>query len=584
MTATLQADDRVSILLVDDKPANLIALESFLSKEDYTIVTATSGAQALSLLQSGDFAVILTDVMMPEMDGYEFASQVKQIVSLRDIPIIFMTAMAGDVVDIFRGYAIGAVDYLQKPLEPEVVKAKVTVFVQLVRQKRLIERQAAQLLENERREQEYRLLEMERSALTERKQAAATQRELEWRVAQQLALAQLSRLALLRRNNDELMQDAASVVQQTLHVDIGLLTGLNENGTAWEVKAGFGRKQDLIGRCSCPIAADAWVQMHNEAKGPLVFHDMAALQLFPLHAELETDGVVDGASVAIHGEAEPFGALSVFSCSPHIFSAEETSFLQAVGNILGIAFERQKSESAIRELTRSNNDLEQFSFAASHDLQEPLRKITSFSQLLAQDYRSQLEGDGLMYLDFIVDGANRMKTMIEDLLDLSRVSVGKISRDPCALKQTVEAAMNNLAVSIAEHGASISVGPLPSLRVDTSNFVRLFQNLISNSLKYRAEAPPIIQISCERVGKEWRFCVRDNGIGINPCYLDRIFIIFKRLHSKTKYPGTGIGLALCKKIIDRHGGRIWAESSGEGGTAFYFTLPVEHEPGPSFSG
>ncbi|HYX33415.1 MAG TPA: ATP-binding protein [Oligoflexus sp.] len=577
MTARFQADDRVSILLVDDKPANLIALESFLCTEDFDIVTATSGAKALSLLQSRDFALILTDVMMPNMDGFEFATQVKQIGTLRDIPIIFMTAMTNDVADIFRGYAIGAVDYLQKPLEPEVVKAKVGVFVQLVRQKRLIQRQAAQLLENERREKEYRLLEMERTALQERKQAAATQQELETRVAQQLALAKLSRLALLRRKSDELMHDAASVVQQTLSVNMGLLTGLKEHATTWEVKASFGWKEGAIVSGNSPLKADAWVQMHGEAKEPVIFRDMSTLQLFPLHAELKVHGVVTGASVAIHGETEPFGVLSVFSSSPHTFSPEETSFLQAVGNILGIACERQKSESAIRELTRSNNDLEQFSFAASHDLQEPLRKMTSFSQLLAQDYRSKLDGDGLMYLEFIVDGANRMKTMIEDLLELSRVTVGKISRDPIALKMTVEAAINNLAVSIAEQEARITVGPLPSLCVDTSNFVRLFQNLISNSLKYRAEAPPTIDISCERVGKEWRFCVRDNGIGINPCYLDKIFVIFKRLHSKTKYPGTGIGLALCKKIVDRHGGRIWAESSGQGGTAFYFTLPVEPE-------
>jgi signal transduction histidine kinase len=542
-----ESEDRVSILLVDDKPTHLIVLKSFLTTEDCNIVTATSGEQALALLKTVDFALVLVDGAMPEMDGYEFAVRVRQVETLRDIPLIFMIDRAGDRADMGRAYAVGAVDCLQKPLEPEVVKAKVRVLVQLVRQKRLIERQAA-----------------------------ATQRQLEMRVVQQLALAQLSRQALLRRYHAELLQDAATVVQQILNVDIGLLTGLNEDGTAWEVKAGFGRRQDLIGRRSCPIAADAWVQMHNEAREPLIFHHMASLQIFPLHAELETLGVVDGASVPIHGEDEPYGALSIFSCAPHAFSPEETSFLQAVGNILGIAFERQKSEMAIRELTRSNNDLEQFSFAASHDLQEPLRKMTSFSQLLAQDYRSQLEGDGLMYLDFIVDGANRMKTMIEDLLDLSRVSAGKISRDPCELEHTVAAAINNLAVAIEENGATIKVGPLPRLCVDTSNFVRLFQNLIGNSLKYRAEVPPIIEISCERAGKDWRFCVRDNGIGINPCYLDRIFIIFKRLHSKTKYPGTGIGLALCKKIIDRHGGRIWAESTGADGTAFYFTLPVEY--------
>lgn len=145
------------------------------------------------------------------------------------------------------------------------------------------------------------------------------------------------------------------------------------------------------------------------------------------------------------------------------------------------------------------------------------------------------------------------------------------------VRQTVEAAINNLDVSIKEHQASITVGALPRLRVDTSNFIRLFQNLIGNSLKYRSAAPPVIDISCEKSGKEWRFCIRDNGIGINPAYLDKIFVIFKRLHSKTKYPGTGIGLALCKKIIDRHGGRIWADSSGAGGTTFYFTLLVEHD-------
>jgi two-component system, chemotaxis family, sensor kinase Cph1 len=228
---------------------------------------------------------------------------------------------------------------------------------------------------------------------------------------------------------------------------------------------------------------------------------------------------------------------------------------------------------ANRELMRSNEELEHFSYLASHDLQEPLRKLSSFSQLLAEEYGKKLEGEGLEYLEFIVDGAKRMQRLIEDLLEFSRAGAGEQRKKRLSLESTIKEVIQNLELQIAEQSAEILVEPLPTVYADSSDMVRLFQNLIVNALKYSSEETPVIKVSCKKGPTHWTICVEDNGIGIDPKHLDTIFVIFKRLHGKNKYPGTGIGLAICKKIVEKLGGRIWAESTGSGGSTFCFTLP-----------
>ncbi|MBM4279047.1 MAG: hypothetical protein FJ130_14395 [Deltaproteobacteria bacterium] len=229
----------------------------------------------------------------------------------------------------------------------------------------------------------------------------------------------------------------------------------------------------------------------------------------------------------------------------------------------------QKTE----DLIRSNKELEQFAYVASHDLQEPLRMVTSYVQLLAQRYKDKLDQDGNEFIDFAADGATRMYQLINDLLAYSRVGTRGHTFEPINCETILQEALDNLKVTLEESGAVVTHDSLPTVMADSLQLGQLFQNLIGNAIKFRGDERPRIHISASRNDSGWTFSVRDNGIGIAPEFTERIFIIFQRLHGPQQYPGTGIGLAVCKKIVERHGGRIWVESEPGKGAAFYFTLP-----------
>jgi signal transduction histidine kinase len=227
------------------------------------------------------------------------------------------------------------------------------------------------------------------------------------------------------------------------------------------------------------------------------------------------------------------------------------------------------------ELVRSNAELEQFAYIASHDLQEPLRMVTSYMGMLANRAGDRLDEKEKRYMGHAVDGARRMQQMISDLLAYSRVSThgGKFAQ--ADLSAILENALANLEIARRECDARITHDQLPTLQVDASQFTQLFQNLIANALKFTApDRQPAVHIGCRRRNGDWEFSVRDNGIGIAEQDYERIFQLFQRLHGRSEYPGTGIGLAVCKKIVERHGGRIWLESEAEKGTTFFFTVPV----------
>jgi PAS domain S-box-containing protein len=239
--------------------------------------------------------------------------------------------------------------------------------------------------------------------------------------------------------------------------------------------------------------------------------------------------------------------------------------------------ERKRSEKALarqaEELARSNEELERFAYVASHDLQEPLRMVVSYLQLLERRYQGQLDATANEFIGYAVDGAARMQTLIRDLLSYSRVGTQTQAFAPTDSAAVVDKAIANLQMAIAESGAVITHNSLPEVMVDASQFAQLFQNLMGNAIKFHGEQPPQIHISAERIEDGWQFSVRDNGIGIEPEYTERIFVIFQRLHRRADYPGTGIGLAICKKIVERHGGRLWIESELGQGSVFYFTIP-----------
>lgn len=232
-------------------------------------------------------------------------------------------------------------------------------------------------------------------------------------------------------------------------------------------------------------------------------------------------------------------------------------------------------EERAQELARSNADLEQFANVASHDLQEPLRMVASYTQLLARRYGGQLDERADRWIGYAVDGANRMQTLINDLLEYSRVGTRGGELSPVSTQAALDAALANLRIAIRESGAVVTQTPLPMVRGDGTQLGQLFQNLLGNAIKFRAAQAPEIVVSARRDGEEWIFSVQDNGIGIAPEFAERIFIIFQRLHERERYPGTGIGLAICKRIVERHGGRIWLENAPGRGCTFFFTLPAE---------
>lgn len=235
---------------------------------------------------------------------------------------------------------------------------------------------------------------------------------------------------------------------------------------------------------------------------------------------------------------------------------------------------REELLQRTKELSRSNQELEQFAYVASHDLQEPLRMIASYTQLIAQRYRGKLDADADEFIGYAVDGATRMQAIINDLLKLSRVDTHHMAFSRVNAQNALDRALANLRLVIEESGADMVCDPLPELDADVSQLTQLFQNLIANALKFRGSDTPRIQIGAQPLGEEWVFHVRDNGIGIAPEYSEKIFLMFQRLHSKKEYPGTGIGLTICKKIIEHHGGRIWVESEQGKGSTFYFSIPT----------
>jgi len=237
--------------------------------------------------------------------------------------------------------------------------------------------------------------------------------------------------------------------------------------------------------------------------------------------------------------------------------------------------ERKHVERALAqrtdEITRSNAELEQFAYVASHDLQEPLRMVASYVELLARRYKGRLDRDADEFIGFAVDGAVRMKRLINDLLNYSRAGRGQ-PLGPVELSTAVNRALANLVLTIGEAGATVACDALPTVHGDESQLAELVQNLVANAVKFRGPQPPRVHISATRNGAQWLISVRDNGIGIGSEYTDRIFVMFQRLHGSAEYPGTGIGLAICKRIVERHGGLIWTESQPGRGSTFHFTL------------
>jgi len=305
--------------------------------------------------------------------------------------------------------------------------------------------------------------------------------------------------------------------------------------------------------------------------------DRTALDVLP---DLEHYWIEIFGTVVISGEPATF---EQYSQSLHRYY-QGTAYRPQPGQF-AVSFtdvtKRKRSEEELAkkvdELARSNRDLEQFAYVASHDLQEPLRMVASYTQLLGERYRGKLDENADKYIGYAVEGALRMQTLIQDLLTFSRVGRNGLGRTVTDCTTVLDQALQNLQAAVAESHALVTHGPLPMVTADRSQLLQLFQNLIGNAIKFRGAEPPAISVSAEQDGETWTFSVSDNGIGIAPEHKEVIFVIFQRLHTRTEYSGNGLGLAICKKIVEQHGGRIWVESEAGHGATFRFTLPARAE-------
>ncbi|MBW4681465.1 MAG: PAS domain S-box protein [Microcoleus vaginatus WJT46-NPBG5] len=341
------------------------------------------------------------------------------------------------------------------------------------------------------------------------------------------------------------------------------------------------RLQDL------PVSALPW-QVEILRQGKVIqISDLAELppEARAEKAEFELQGIQSMLIVSLVAGGEVVGFIGCDSVRAHKrWTEDQITLLRIVGEIFVTAMERRRAqeektqliaslEERAADLARSNAELEQFAYVASHDLQEPLRAVTGYTQLLARRYSGQLDSKAEEYIAFAVDGATRMQKLIQDLLLFSRVGRRAKAFRPVELASVLNTAVANLQVAIAENSATITHSELPTVQGDPTQLVQLLQNIISNAIKYRRLDPPRIHLSAERQDGQWQLAICDNGIGIELKYAERIFLVFQRLHTREEYPGTGIGLAICQKIVERHGGRIWVDSRLAEGSTFYFTIP-----------
>lgn len=499
--------DRVKLLIVDDDQSNLLALQAILDPLNQELMLAENGMSALRLCLDHDFAVILLDVRMPELDGFETAEIIRSRDRSVHTPILFLTAYRSDE-QLFRGYDLGAVDFLFKPIVPEILQSKINVFVELSRRGQLLQRKAEELAHTE---QQFR--------------------------------------AVL-----EAAPDAMIITDQN-----GVVELVNSRA---DVLFGYSREL-LVGQDMRTLIPD-W-------QLPYVFPGPG--ETSPLSPELRMTGLrKDGSSFPAEITRTAFSAGRNLRTTTAVRDATEQVEAEARIQRINIELERRVAERTAA-LTYSNEALRQFAWAASHDLQEPIRTVTAYSQWLAQATAGTLgEREGKM-LDIIQEHAHRLNQLLAALRQYVQLSdSGQQEWVRVDSTSAYQSAVWNLHASIDEAGATIECSPLPTIDSVEFLLVQLFQNLISNALKYRSDLSPLIKVSAEAEGPGWLFSVSDNGVGIDSKYFEYIFGVFRRLKGG-ECSGTGIGLALCRAAVERLGGRIWVESKLGSGSTFYFWLP-----------
>jgi PAS domain S-box-containing protein len=494
------------ILLADDNPDMRQYMQRLLS-ERYRVQAVARGDEALRAALADPPDLILSDVMMPGLDGFDLLKQLRERPETKTIPVVLVSARAGEESRV-EGLAVGADDYLIKPFTARELLARVGAHISMSRRRREAE------------------------------------------VALQESQATL-----------QSFYDSSPLLMGVIEIDGEDIVPVYCNRAAavfFNIDAADFAAQSAQSLAIPRAIDDLWIahfrQSRKEGK--------------PVHFEYEHTRPARtywlSASVTFLGTG-PSGR------PRFTFLAEDVT-------------ERKRQEELLRrsndELSRANADLEQFAYSASHDLQEPLRQVAIYSQLLESRYAARLDGKALQYLNYSIEGAQRMAQLINDLLAYSQATkAGAAPLEVIDANDVLQAAKGNLSTTIGETGTIFDESPLPFIRAERGPLVHVFQNLISNALKYRSRETPRVRIWADDLGTAWRFAVQDNGIGIPESDLEHIFGIFKRLHDRKEYPGNGIGLAICQKIVERYGGRIWVESSMGRGSTFFFTLPQKKVDG-----
>jgi PAS domain S-box-containing protein len=516
----------ISILLVDDHRENVLALEAVLKDLGHNLVTANSGAEALKCILDEDFAVILLDVRMPDMDGFETAALIRQRERSRHTPIIFMTAVSKGETYVDKGYAVGAVDYMFKPFVPEILRAKVSVFVDLFRKTAQIREQGERLRHIESREHRRELAEMR---------------------------AQRNRFF-------------------SLSLDLMCVVGFDgvarELNASWEEALGYSKHELLGTRLEELIhpddleAARERVQRLQETSGVNLSWENRIRRK-------------DGSYRWLLWSAAGVPREKVYYAAARDIT-ERREMEQRVRDLNAELEARVQRRTA--QLEAANKELEAFSYSVSHDLRAPLRKLDGFSDILRQRYGDRLDAEGLRLIEVIRANSERMGQLIDDLLSFSRLGRKEFLSAPVDMTALAQSVVDEALRQEPERAAEVRMLPLAAARGDGAMLRQVFFNLVSNALKFtRKRVQPEVEIGSRPSpdGLETVYFIRDNGAGFDMKYASKLFGVFSRLHTASEFEGTGIGLALVARIVKRHGGRVWAEAAVDAGATFYFTLPRE---------
>ncbi len=518
----VETSEPVKVLLVDDNPANLVAMSAAIEGLDAQVVTARSGTEALGCLLRGEFAAILMDVQMPILDGFETAELIRKRPRTKETPIIFVTAISQADEHVTRGYAIGAVDYVFKPVPAETLRAKVAVFVDLARKRAMIARQAAQLRQSEAR---YRQLVegMPATVYTANLDAFGSTRYISPQVEPMLGFPQDAWLADPHFAIDRLDPEDRKRVLRQFARTVAKGTGFSAE---YRMLAADGRV--------------VWVR------------DEATVVPGPTGAPDHLQGVrLDVTDRRLAQEA--------------LREANET--LRANAKEL-----RRAKEAA----EFANKELETFNYAVAHDLRAPLRSINGFSEALLEDYAPVLDDEGKDLLNRVIAGGVWMGRLIDDLLHLSHCTRSQMRQEDVDLGVLATNCLAQLAAASPERHVNIEVAPSLTARGDPHLLRAALENLLRNAWKFTSKQDSAT-IQVGRDPETDAYFVRDDGAGFDMAYASKLFNAFQRLHRQDEFEGNGIGLITVKRIVERHGGRIWGDGAPGRGATFSFTLG-EHEP------